>query len=236
MNRRTRELTRKYQQVLDEIRQEDVAAASIAYRTFTLSSHGPAEMMDLDLPEQGGLGSSITDPLSSSPPTLVVTSEDLEHLLDLRMLRSSFIQLRSQQPGFFGLAFLKSPQYILAHPYHRTDYHSVESANTGDSALSHRSRLNASMIKYESDLFERFTMLKNMATVSDRLPVHAALHERLISEVSQALEDIDVLKEIKWGRQKQSAQRIAVAPPIAIVNTGMICLTLLTLDCCSNTP
>ena len=96
MERRARELTRRYQRILDEIRQEDITAASIAYRTFTLSSHGSEAMMDIDLPGDSGLGITV-DPPSSSPPTLAVTSEDLDHLLDLRMLRSSLKSRNDQQ-------------------------------------------------------------------------------------------------------------------------------------------
>ena len=96
----------------------------------------------------------------------------------------------------------------------------MTSINIGDSALNLRSQLNKEIIAYESDLFGLFATLKQMPTISDRLPVHAAFHERLIFEVNQALEDLDILKEIEWGRQKQNIQRMSITSPITIVNTG----------------
>ena len=146
-----RDITQRYQRAMNELLSEDIAATSISWRTVTLETRDPAAM-EVDLPCDFDIPSA-----TSLVPS--VTSSDLRHLLDLKMLKTSFTQLRHNFPTSQSLTFAQPPQYIMNHSYSPLDIGSITHTNDGPSALDVRSEDSYTFARFESGIFDIYTSL-----------------------------------------------------------------------------
>lgn len=198
-----RSVRQRYLAVLSQIQQGDTAAAAIFSNTLS----GQAFPLD-------GLAA---DGLYTTPTN--VTSADLQHLLDLKLLNQHLSQLQSRFPVISTLSFVRPQQFIASHPYPHAN--TTLAVNSGDGALDLRSSSNSAFLSYESTIFDILTTLNRIPMAPEYLTVQHALHSRLITEATQTLSDLDMTKELEWNKQKHVlGQGHVDSPNPAFVDTG----------------